>query len=159
MSLPKFIENLEDMVYERLEAYVYWGTDGKPPDHILFYRDGVSESQYGMVLEEEIPQITKACEKYQLSHKCKAWNPKITLLAVGKRHHTRFFPNRENERKNLAAGLVVDRDVVHPNHTSFYLQSHHSALGTARTAHYVVIVNQSGYTVDELEHIVGAFPD
>jgi Piwi domain len=33
----------------------------KLPDHV-FYRDGVSESQFGMVKSEEIPQIEGAIE-------------------------------------------------------------------------------------------------
>ena len=74
----------------------------KLPDHVLFSRDGVSESQFGMVRSEEIPQIEQAIKdvKAELIDSkenqgwhdiAKSWEPKITLLVVGKRHHGRFF--------------------------------------------------------------------
>lgn len=141
---------------ERLRAY-FKRTDTLPAN-ILFYRDGVSESQFGMVYEEEYPQVRKACEiiRDELGHDAKqpGWKPKITILVVGKRHHARFFPQDPEDARNLEAGLVVDKTVVHPKQTSFYLQSHHSAIGTARTGHYVVIANENNYTLDQLEEIV-----
>ena len=38
------------------------GWKAQLPDRILFYRDGVSESQYGMVLHEEKDQIMRRCQ-------------------------------------------------------------------------------------------------
>src|SRR3954451_21481923 len=86
----------------------------QPPQHILFYRDGVSESQYGMVIADEIPRIKAGCisagKKLKLGDN---WTPHLTLLIVGKRHHTRFFPIKDDrngvkDTKNLQAGLVID---------------------------------------------------
>ncbi|KUJ21353.1 Piwi-domain-containing protein [Mollisia scopiformis] len=158
----EFIENLASMIEERVLRFVEaWG---KGPDHILFYRDGVSESQYGMVYEEELPQIRQGA-KAAGQKKCLQINPAITLLVVGKRHHTRFFPkwlegqkpapkagDRSTDR-NTVAGLIIDHTVVTPHHFSFYLQSHDSPIGTARTGHYVVISNGSNYSPDELQQI------
>ena len=62
------------------------------PGRILIYRDGVSEGQYDQVLETELPKIEGACDKlYSTQHK----KPQITLVVVGKRHHTRFFAKGE----------------------------------------------------------------
>lgn len=145
------------MVVERLKAYYKW-SNSTLPANILFYRDGVSESQFGMVYKEEYPQIRKACEIFrdELREEVRDadWSPKITVLVVGKRHHARFFPWDPTATDNLRAGLVVDHTVVHPKQTSFYLQSHDCPLGTARTAHYVVIVNENRYRLKELEEIV-----
>lgn len=140
------------------------------PSRILFYRDGVSESQYGMVLHEEKPQIILACEKV-LNHytsktmppipKGTKWEPKLTLIVVTKRHHSRFYPQKDVEVNskadvNLPCGTVVDTKVITPTHWSFYLQSHTSELGTARSAHYVVVYDNAGYKPRELQEIVGS---
>ncbi|KAF7928120.1 uncharacterized protein EAE97_009918 [Botrytis byssoidea] len=146
----EFIEDLRGMVEERLEAYYQY--NGYLPAHILFYRDGVGEAQYGMVLEEELPQIRAACASLVVRHE--GGTPLITLLVVGKRHHARFFPdNNKMPSKNLPSGTVVDRGVIDPNRTNFYLQSHDSGLGTARTSHYVLIVDETGYGLGPLETI------
>ena len=97
------------MVEERLEAY--HKHNGYLPAHILFYRDGVGEAQYGMVLEEELPQVRSACAK--LVARYGGVSPMITLLVVGKRHHVRFFPDSDQQPShNLPSGTVVDRGVI-----------------------------------------------
>ncbi|TGO52413.1 hypothetical protein BOTNAR_0325g00060 [Botryotinia narcissicola] len=55
----EFISDLGGMLKERLELYQKKNY-GKLPLNILFYRDGVSESQFGMVLTQELAQIEKA---------------------------------------------------------------------------------------------------
>lgn len=50
-------ERFQDYFYN---ALTHDDVKKKLPDHVLFYRDGVSESQYGMVKSEEIPQIEAA---------------------------------------------------------------------------------------------------
>lgn len=141
------------MIRERLEAYAEKNSAAKRrtfPDHILFYRDGVSESQFGMVRTEELPQIREACKEVGA-------NCKITLVVVGKRHHARFYPVKDGPTKsecNVKAGSVVQSVVTAPRQFSFYLQSHDSPIGTARTAHYVVLENESGYTETQLQQVV-----
>lgn len=162
------------MVTERIRAYYQQNKEAAfkkkemphlLPAHILFYRDGVGESQYGMVKDEELIQIRKAVANAKAGAQvdnvpkkvldfASAWDPKITLIVVGKRHHARFFPNPAGE-KNLNAGSCIDDKVTAPNQFNFYLQSHESPIGTARTGHYVVIVNECGYTPKELQETVG----
>jgi eukaryotic translation initiation factor 2C len=77
------------------------------------------------------------------------FNPTITLIIVGKRHHVRFFPRSENEGDrsgNCPAGTVVDSDVVNPVEFDFYLQSHGGLLGTSRPAHYNVLLDENKFT-------------
>ncbi|TGO18599.1 hypothetical protein BPAE_0378g00050 [Botrytis paeoniae] len=147
------ITDLADMIGERLDRY--YAVNEVLPEHILFYRDGISESQYGMIVIDEIPRIKAGCKVAGARNgKGRNWCPKITLLVVGKRHHTRFFPKLAKNEKfnnNLSSGLLIDSGVVTPNHFSFYLQSHDSALGTARSAHYIVIINESDYTPERIQ--------
>lgn len=116
---------------------------------LIFYRDGVSESEFKQVLEIELPMIKTACYEFGV-------DPKITLIVVGKRHHIQFFPSTpgEGDRSgNCFAGTVVDRDVTHPTDHDFYLQSHAGILGTSRPAHYSVLYDESGFNADALQSL------
>lgn len=83
-SRKEMVTNLEDMVLERLKA---WKDTGKLPKRVLVYRDGVSESQYQAVLREELPAFQKAVGRFYANAKKPL--PKISIVIVGKRHHTR----------------------------------------------------------------------
>lgn len=146
------------MIEERLLVYCD-NMKNKLPENILFYRDGVSESQYGMVHDKEVQLIRDGCRAAgKKKGKGDNWLPKITVIIVGKRHHTRFYPNpakpRESRKPNLEAGLVVDNHIVHPKQFSFYLQSHSSPQGTARSGHYVVIYDTYNYSPAVIQDIV-----
>lgn len=132
---------------ERLQVYI--GKNREPPQHILFYRDGVSESQFGKIRGTELSQIVEACQEVA----CRGQRAQITLVVVGKRHHTRFYPS-PSDWQNIRSGLLVDETVVAPKQFNFYLQAHDSPIGTARNAHYVVLENESQYNADELQLIV-----
>ncbi|KAL9064076.1 MAG: hypothetical protein Q9161_009104 [Pseudevernia consocians] len=111
------------------------------PENILVYRDGVSESQYDQVLENEFSLMQKACP--ELYRETEQPLPRFTLIIVGKRHHTRFFPqpySRAMDKSgNPRCGLVVDRGITEARNWDFFLQSHTSHLGTARPSHYYVL--------------------
>jgi len=114
---------------------------------LIFYRDGVSDSQFKQVLELELPMIKAACEEFGV-------NPKITLIIVAKRHHIQFFPLGEGDKSgNCPAGTVVDTAVTHPTDHDFYLQSHAGILGTSRPAHYAVLYDDSGFSADALQSL------
>ena len=93
-SRQEMVEKLRSMLVSRLS---WWqGLYGDLPDNLLIYRDGVSEGQYQTVLDEEMSQIREACkEKYGADYK-PALKPKISLIVVGKRHHTRFIRKRKD---------------------------------------------------------------
>lgn len=63
------------------------------PENLLIYRDGVSESQYQAVLKEELASLINSCKDLYGSRGL----PRITLIIVGKRHHTRFFKKTGSE--------------------------------------------------------------
>ena len=77
------------MIIERLR---FWrGKHGRFPTKIIVYRDGVSEGQYKLVLDNELPAFNAAFE--ELYGKTP---PKLAIIIVGKRHHTRFYPTETN---------------------------------------------------------------
>jgi hypothetical protein len=138
------VDDLASMLKSRLEL---WQARNKSlPDNILIYRDGVSDGQMNLVLTKELPELRRACndEKFQNYYK-KAGPPKISIIIVGKRHHTRFYPTKMEDASkthNCNPGTVVDRGVTQARTWEFYLQAHHCLQGTARPAHYVVILDE-----------------
>ncbi|KAK4234170.1 ribonuclease H-like domain-containing protein [Achaetomium macrosporum] len=113
------------------------------PEALIIYRDGVSEGQYDHVVEKEYPKIRSVCEG--IYKEAKQPVPKITIVIVGKRHHTRFYPqnDRAADRKgNPKPGTIVDRSITSQFLWEFYLQAHEAIQGTARPTHYVVVVDE-----------------
>ncbi|TDL22764.1 Piwi-domain-containing protein [Rickenella mellea] len=125
------------------------------PSRILFFRDGLSEGEYGRVALDEISQIHAASKEVWTEKKLSVPLPKITFVVVGKRHHVRFFPhsNQGDNTGNCPAGLVVDSDITSPFVFDYFLQSHSGLLGTSRPSHYIVIKDENGFTADSLQEM------
>ncbi|EXJ96083.1 hypothetical protein A1O1_01209 [Capronia coronata CBS 617.96] len=118
---------------------------GELPSQILLYRDGVSEGQYHQVLELELPQIRAACSEIYPANQFERGTPRITIIVVGKRHHTRFYPTTESQcdrTGNPQNGTVVDRGVTEARNWDFFMQAHTAIKGTARPAHYFVAYDE-----------------
>ncbi|GAB1728399.1 hypothetical protein NU195Hw_g1702t1 [Hortaea werneckii] len=211
-SRKEDILELAEMLKERLLdwARAYHKATGKRPDlptNILFYRDGVSESQYDILRRRELPQIQIAYNEafrylQQIFPQAGATMPpdpipspdfsdfdwegwsrqgrvekekkadeawaaqiaaqpnnvpfKLTYVVVGKRHNTRFYPDAkevQGNKGNVKPGLVVDQVITHPYSMDFYLQSHETIQGTARSAHYFTLQNNMGLSADNLHKI------
>ncbi|KAJ1773365.1 hypothetical protein IW140_000965 [Coemansia sp. RSA 1813] len=119
------------------------------PLHIVFYRDGVSETQFAQTRDREITEILRACSSIETGYK-----PEVTFIAVLKRHNTRFYPmtNRDSDRTgNCVPGTIIDRSITLAPLFDFYLFSHAAIQGTSRPTHYVVLHNDVGFTADELQ--------
>ena len=91
----------------------------------------MSEGQYQIVLEKELPQIRDACKTIYGNRPM----PKITIVVVGKRHHTRFYPTKVNDadvqhKYNPKNGTCVDRGVTEGKTYDFFLQAHTALHGT-----------------------------
>ncbi|KAF7543090.1 hypothetical protein G7046_g10062 [Stylonectria norvegica] len=114
---------------------------GALPINIVIFRDGVSEGQFTQVLEVELPLIRRACMAvYPPSQQ-----PKITILVSVKRHQTRFYPAVEKDTMgngNIKSGTIVDRGVTQARYWDFFLTAHASIKGTARPAHYTVLLDE-----------------
>ena len=148
-SRQEMVSDLSDMVKSRLHLWKSLGKHQAFPDNILIYRDGVSESQYDDVLEKELPLIRQACAETYPATTTKQGLPRITIVVVGKRHHTRFFPTSDKDcvgkASNNVNGTVVDRGVTEPRNWDFFLQAHNAGIGTARPAHYYVVLDEIFY--------------
>jgi eukaryotic translation initiation factor 2C len=81
------------------------------------------QGQFSIVVEEELPLIRSACRKFDTAQG--RYNPKLTIVICGKRHHTRFYPTdaaNADHNGNPKAGTVVDRGVTAIYNFDFFLQ-------------------------------------
>eukprot|EP00252_Welwitschia_mirabilis_P007833 TRINITY_DN19553_c0_g1_i1.p1 TRINITY_DN19553_c0_g1~~TRINITY_DN19553_c0_g1_i1.p1 ORF type:complete len:1050 (+),score=113.01 TRINITY_DN19553_c0_g1_i1:425-3574(+) len=145
------IAHLDEMVYELLADYGNFNP--RLPDKIVFFRDGVSESQFGMALNEELPPLKDAVSRFS------NYNPQITFIVAQKRHHTRLFLADEGDTRargrsgagNPPPGTVVDTIIVHPRCFDFYICSHNGLKGTSKPTHYTVLYDESAFGSDEVQ--------
>lgn len=149
----EIIEDLSIMVKEVLDDF--YAELSVLPSRIIFFRDGVSETQFNKVLHEELQAIRQACSRFP------GYNPPITFSVVQKRHHTRLFPcptdSSFHDRfsdENIPPGTVVDTMITHPREFDFYLCSHWGVKGTSRPIHYHILWDDNGFTSDEVQKLV-----
>lgn len=146
----EMVTELEEMILERFR--LWQRRNGGLPNKVIVYRDGVSEGQYKIVLEEELPSFVKAFDKlYGAALK----HPKISIIVVGKRHHTRFYPTKmadaDQKTGNPQPGTVVDRGVTGEKLFDFFLLAHQGLQGTSKPAHYVVLKDDNKLGADQLQ--------
>ncbi|KAK9276501.1 hypothetical protein L1049_006035 [Liquidambar formosana] len=150
----EIIQDLGAMVEEILNDFHQ--EVNKLPKRIIFFRDGVSETQFYKVLDEELQAIRTACSRFP------CYKPPITFAVVQKRHHTRLFPNETDQSstrnqftdENIPPGTVVDTVITHPREFDFYLCSHWGVKGTSRPTHYHILWDENQFTSDELQKLV-----
>ncbi|XP_057508377.1 protein argonaute 7-like [Actinidia eriantha] len=150
----EIIQDLSTMVGEILNDF--YREQNKLPKRIIFFRDGVSETQFYKVLNDELEAIKSACSKFP------GYKPPITFAVVQKRHHTRLFPKETDPSstqnqvfdENIPPGTVVDSVITHPREFDFYLCSHWGVKGTSRPTHYHVLWDENKFTSDEFQKVV-----
>lgn len=141
----EMVAELDVMLKSRLRLWRQKGKHAAFPENIIVYRDGVSEGQYQLVLDQELPLLRAACQEMYPPADQKKGLPRITIAIVGKRHHTRFYPTTvadADNSGNTKPGTVVDRGVTEARSWDFFLQAHTALQGTARPAHYYVVLDE-----------------
>ena len=88
-SRQEMVQMLQEMLTTRLERFKE--VNDKLPENLLIYRDGVGVGQYQIVLDEELPRLRDACRRVYGKDYVEGLHPQISLIVVGKRHHTRFY--------------------------------------------------------------------
>eukprot|EP01036_Dinobryon_divergens_P026494 gene26494-35157_t len=152
----------EEMVFALRDAMVallnqFKTRNGKVPAHIIIYRDGVSDGQFNLVLEKELPAVQDALEL--LGYPVGA--VKVSIIICQKGHHTRLVYEEQladgsTQFINPCPGLVVDssggkRSITNSTINEFYLNSHAAIQGTAKPCKYALIYDEIGFKLSELE--------
>lgn len=154
-SKKEMVTNLDQMMVERLELFKL--RNKQLPDRILVYRDGVSEGQFKIVIDEEMPKIKAAFRKFDSPKG--PYLPKLTIVVCGKRHHTRFYPTNAadaDDKGNPKPGMVVDRGVTTVYCFDFYLQAHGGLQGSTRPTHYYVVHDEIGFDADTIQTLTNS---
>ncbi|XP_065339928.1 protein argonaute-1-like [Cloeon dipterum] len=150
----EIISNLKEIT--EILVKKYQANAKKLPKHIIFYRDGVSDSQFADVLRKELSAIKDGCMKAGVNE------PLITFIVVQKRHHTRFFVETkytvrggvETEVNNVKPGFVVDSTITHPWQRDFFLVSHAPVGKTVvRPTRYRILHDDCNMTDKEIEKL------
>lgn len=139
-------------LFERLMRY-WVRTNGCPPKHVYYFRDGVAEGQFAHVIDIEIKELKR------IFRDAKFEVPRFTVIIATKRHHIRFFAKpgdltSGDKNENPLPGTLVEHDATHPFHFDFYLASHVAIQGTARPVHYSVILDEANCNPDKLQQMI-----
>ncbi|KAJ5083295.1 hypothetical protein N7456_012722, partial [Penicillium angulare] len=143
-SRQEMVADLNTLLQSRIRLWAKHNNN-KYPENIVVYRDGVSEGQYAIVNEKELPLLKSACESVYPATDTKKGLPRLAIIIVGKRHNTRFYPTAEENAErscNPMPGTVVDRGVSESRAWDFFLQAHSALQGTARPAHYFTVYDE-----------------
>jgi eukaryotic translation initiation factor 2C len=127
---------------------------GKMPETIVIFRDGVADGQFEQVLQKELPMVKQAILGLGYTED----KVKIAVVICQKGHHTRLvFEETGGEGfVNPCPGLVIDASAGDTGITSaayneFYLNSHTAIQGTAKPCKYALIYDEIGFKMAELE--------
>ncbi|XP_057984527.1 protein argonaute 16-like [Hevea brasiliensis] len=141
----------DGMMRKLLEDFCHT-SNGNKPKHIIVFRNGMVESQFSKVLNVEVDQILKA---YQDLFKSEVDVPKFTVIVAQKDRHTKLFQDISSE--NVPFGqTIVDTEIVHPRNYDFYLCANCKYSGTSRPAHYHILLDEIGFSPDELQNLIHA---
>ncbi|KRZ01989.1 Protein argonaute-2 [Trichinella zimbabwensis] len=152
-------EQLDGVVFKEIILWFlekYEKNNGILPERLIVYRDGVSESQFKMVVNSEVKVFQNAFKQLKENY-----NPKLTVIVVTKRHNTKFFKTDINvhthvQEQNIPPGTVIDTAVVSPFLYDFYLCGHQGLLGTSRVSHYIVLHDDNKFDADSIQMLTYA---
>lgn len=148
-----------NLQYALKPLLTYWMTNiggGKLPQHVYYFRDGVSEGQYAQLLKNEVADL-KNIMREEFAMGREELVPKFTVVVAEKRHHIRFFPPpgpAADKNGNPNPGVLVERDVTHPFENDVYLCSHAAIQGTARPTHYHMLMDEMNVPVDHFQTLL-----
>ncbi|TKR59382.1 hypothetical protein L596_029060 [Steinernema carpocapsae] len=123
------------------------------PADVIIYRS-CEEGREKKTLEEDLAAVRSILKSSNPM-------PTLTVIAVQKRHGLRLMPTAiqrqgEPQSENLKPGTVLDSCLTDPALTEFYLNSHATLQGTARTPKYTVVHNDVGLSLEEMETLTYA---
>nr|QNU10184.1 argonaute 9 [Arabidopsis halleri] len=146
-NLFKPVSGKDEGMFRENSWNVYYSSEKRKPEHIIIFRDGVSESQFNQVLNIELDQMMQACKFLDEN-----WSPKFTVIVAQKNHHTKFFQSSRPD--NVPPGTIIDSQICHPRNFDFYLCAHAGMIGTTRPTHYHVLYDEIGFATDDLQELV-----
>lgn len=161
---------IEDIVSIAITGYKKFHGDVNPK-RVIVFRSGASEGNHGPIMAYEVPLALAACQSFSLKIQ-------LIYIAVSKDHTFRFFnqnlhsltssssnntgtsvmsgSSRSSARPcdlNVGPGLMIDSYVTNPACKQFFLNSHNTLQGSAKTPLYTVLYDDSKSTMTSLEEM------
>jgi eukaryotic translation initiation factor 2C len=141
-SRTEMVSQLEDAMVSLLGTFHQ--KNGAMPATIVIFRDGVSDGQFDIVLEKELPFVKSAIELMGSS----ADTVKIVIVVCQKGHHTRLvFEDGDKNILNPCPGLCVDGSICSAKWNEFFLNSSVAIQGTSKPCKYALIYDEVGLKV------------
>jgi aubergine-like protein len=134
----EIIESLAEFVARAIKEYKQ-RNGNRTPRQVIVYRDGVGDGQLEYVRRDEVPQYRQGFDMAD-----KLSTPRLTVVVVKKRIHTRIFSSAGPTLGNPPPGTVVDSKIMHAGWYDFFLVSQSVTQGTVTPTHYHVIEDQIG---------------
>lgn len=148
-------QNMKEMLIPLVDQWTKTVGQGRRPQNVYYFRDGVSTGQFAQVLEQEVPVI-----KDVIHHGSGEKDPpKVTVVIANKRHHIRAVPGKTDKQAgdkngNPLPGTLIERDITSPHGWDFLLVSHVALQGTSQPVHYHVIRDEIGHNPTQLQNMI-----
>ncbi|EJW77694.1 hypothetical protein WUBG_11397, partial [Wuchereria bancrofti] len=147
---------LEERIYWILSLF-YGSRNGMLPETVIITRDGVSEGQFKMVMEDEVEAIRQGMRNFGKAEAgTDNYSPNIVCIIACKRHNKRFAVENGHSFGNCLPLTVIDRDITRPDTTEFFMQSHKIIKGTGKLPAYSMPINEANLTMDEAQSLMMA---
>uniref|UniRef100_A0A914PPQ7 Piwi domain-containing protein n=1 Tax=Panagrolaimus davidi TaxID=227884 RepID=A0A914PPQ7_9BILA len=123
------------------------------PSSMLLYLNGSSEGDFILLKRFEVPLVFK-----KMKEKIGREIP-LTVIIPQRSNVARIYKTNPSiadkpSKQNIQPGVVVDTGLVHPKINEFFLNSHTTIQGTARTPKYTVLYNNNeNVSMDAIQHI------
>ncbi|PPR87805.1 hypothetical protein GOBAR_AA32888 [Gossypium barbadense] len=143
LSSKPISDKVDDGIMKKALLDFYTSSGKRKPDQIIIFRDGVSKFQFNQVLIKSLRLASSLTRSGTL---------KIVVIVVRKNHHTKFF--QQGSPDNVLHGTVIDNKVCHPKNNDFYLGAHARMIGITRQTYYHVLLDQAGFSVDDLQEFL-----
>jgi len=124
----------------------YWKLNNALPDRVIVFRDGVGDGMLQALMDHEVPQFYSAFRTIN-----EQYNPRLAVVVVKKRIHTRLFTKQGQDLVNPLPGTTADGGPTHKDWYDYFLVSQHVTQGTVTPTHYHVIVDDTGLRPDLMQ--------
>lgn len=147
MTGQELVDRLRGCFQAALRMYLQ--VNGRLPDRVVVFRDGVGNGQMSMVRDYEVTQLQECFQEFSADYQ-----PKLSVVIVQKRVNTRLLAIGHGKSfSNPTPGAILDHTVTNAGWYDFYLVSQHVRQGTVSPTHYVVIYDNSKLKPDYMQRL------
>ncbi|PPS03064.1 hypothetical protein GOBAR_AA17586 [Gossypium barbadense] len=140
-DVPSTVAMVSSRRWPLISSYGASGRKRKP-DQIIIFRDGVSESQFNQVLIKLLRLASSLTRSGTL---------KIVVIVVRKTIIPIFFSRDLLTMCYMVLSLTTS---MPSKNNDFYLGTHAGMIGITRLTHYHVLLDQAGFSADDLQEFV-----